>query len=157
MFLFWLAGNKGRPVSEERPYSQVCAAAGGTPEFPEGDTIGALRMIMLWTPGANIWGLRTARVRWRADVDTHGRGLLHPSPASQQHWLEETLRYAQRRPGALTTKSWYSGANVPGKARVFMVYCGGFKRYHETCLSELESGFPGYDLLPAAEHKASSP
>jgi len=80
-------------------------------------------------------------------LDAHGRPLLHPLPASQEQWREETLRYAQRRPGALTTKSWYSGANIPGKPRVFMVYTGGFKRYNETCYRELEGGFPGYELL----------
>lgn len=80
-------------------------------------------------------------------LDRHGRALLHPLPASQEQWREETLRYAGRRPGALTTKSWYSGANIPGKPRVFMVYTGGFKRYHETCYRELASGFPGYELL----------
>ncbi len=80
-------------------------------------------------------------------LDQHGRPLLHPLPESQAHWREETLRYAERRPGALTTKSWYSGANIPGKPRLFMVYCGGFKRYNETCFGELENGFPGYELL----------
>ena len=88
-------------------------------------------------------------------LDRHGRRLLHPRPESQTHWREETLRYAERRPGALTTKSWYSGANVPGKPRVFMVYCGGFKRYNETCYGELEEGFPGYELLePPQERRA---
>lgn len=82
-------------------------------------------------------------------LDEHGRPRLHPNPASQQHWRAETLRFAERRPGALTTKSWYSGANVPGKARMFMVYCGGFKRYNETCYDELEAGFPGYELITA--------
>ena len=80
-------------------------------------------------------------------LDQHGRPLLHPRPDSQAHWREETLRYAKHRPGALTTKSWYSGANVPGKPRVFMVYCGGFKRYNETCYGEIENGFPGYELV----------
>ncbi len=84
-------------------------------------------------------------------LDAHGRPRLQPSPASQEHWREETLRFAQRRPGALTTKSWYSGANIPGKARVFMVYCGGFKRYHETCYRELENGFPGYELMASPQ------
>lgn len=79
-------------------------------------------------------------------LDEHGRPQLHPSVDSQVFWREETLRYAQRRPGALTTRSWYSGANIPGKPRVFMVYCGGFKRYHETCYRELAEGFPGYEL-----------
>jgi len=80
-------------------------------------------------------------------LDQNGRPLLHPLPESQEYWRRETLRFAERRPGALTTKSWYSGANIPGKPRVFMVYCGGFKRYNETCYRELEDGFPGYELL----------
>lgn len=82
-------------------------------------------------------------------LDANGRALLHPLPASQEHWRAETLRYAARRPGALTTRSWYSGANIPGKPRVFMVYCGGLKRYNDTCYGELADGFPGYELLAA--------
>ncbi|MBK6659258.1 MAG: NAD(P)/FAD-dependent oxidoreductase [Proteobacteria bacterium] len=85
-------------------------------------------------------------------LDAHGRPRLHPRADAELRWRAETLRYAERRPGALTTKSWYSGANVPGKARVFMVYCGGFKRYNDICYDELESGFPGYELLPAMRH-----
>lgn len=80
-------------------------------------------------------------------LNQRGQPLLHPLPESQEHWRKETLRYAERRPGALTTKSWYSGANIPGKPRLFMVYCGGFKRYNETCYGELENGFPGYELM----------
>lgn len=89
-------------------------------------------------------------------LEQHGRPLLHPLPKSQEHWREETLRYAKRRPGALTTKSWYSGANVPGKARVFMVYCGGFKRYNQTCYGELEEGFPGYELMASPQSAATT-
>ena len=80
-------------------------------------------------------------------LDRHGCPRLHPRPESQEHWRKETLRYAERRPGALTTKSWYSGANIAGKPQLFMVYCGGFKRYNETCYGELENDFPGYDLM----------
>ncbi|MCB1746764.1 MAG: NAD(P)/FAD-dependent oxidoreductase [Gammaproteobacteria bacterium] len=80
-------------------------------------------------------------------LDGQGRPRLHPLPESEEHWRAETLCYAARRPGALTTKSWYSGANIPGKPRIFMVYCGGFKRYNETCYRELEEGFPGYELM----------
>lgn len=87
-------------------------------------------------------------------LERRGRPGLHPRAESEQRWRGETLRYAERRPGALTTKSWYSGANVPGKARVFMVYCGGFKRYHRTCYDELESGFPGYELLAPTRDSA---
>ena len=86
-------------------------------------------------------------------LDQHGSPLLHPLPESQEHWRKETLRFAERRPGALTTKSWYSGANIPGKPRVFMVYCGGFKRYNETCYGELENGFPGYELVKSPRER----
>lgn len=89
-------------------------------------------------------------------LEAHGRPLLHPLPESQEFWRQETLRFAGRRPGALTTKSWYSGANIPGKPRVFMVYCGGLKRYNETCYGELEGGFPGYELVPPRRAAASN-
>ncbi|MGR8919494.1 MAG: flavin-containing monooxygenase [Gammaproteobacteria bacterium] len=88
-------------------------------------------------------------------LDEHGRPLLHPRPESEEQWRAETLRYAERRPGALSTKSWYSGANIPGKPRVFMVYCGGFKRYNETCYGELGEGFPGYELVASPMPKQS--
>ena len=89
-------------------------------------------------------------------LDQHGRPQLHPRPQSQEHWRKETLRFAARRPGALTTKSWYSGANIPGKPQRFMVYCGGFKRYNETCYSELGSNFPGYELFELHAAKSGS-
>ena len=83
-------------------------------------------------------------------LEEQGRAGIHPRAESQNRWREETLQSAKRRPGALTTKSWYSGANVPGKPQVFMVYCGGFKRYHDACSAEVEGGFPSYELLPPA-------
>ncbi|ANK83616.1 MAG: hypothetical protein TEF_19430 [Rhizobiales bacterium NRL2] len=80
-------------------------------------------------------------------LEENGRPALHPRAESQEFWADETLRYARRVPGALTTDSWYNGANVPGKPRRYMVYRGGFKRYNETCYAELENGFPGYELI----------
>lgn len=81
-------------------------------------------------------------------LEGQGRVRIHPRAESQNRWREETLQSAKRRPGALTTKSWYTGANIPGKPQVFMVYCGGFKRYHDVCSAEVEGGFPSYELLP---------
>lgn len=83
-------------------------------------------------------------------LDENGRVRLHPTAASEEYWRDETLRYAKRVPGALTTDSWYNGANVPGKPRRYMVYRGGFSRYNDACYRELEQGFPGYELLPGA-------
>tara|TARA_A100001037_G_scaffold263397_1_gene253573 strand:+ start:12 stop:641 length:630 start_codon:yes stop_codon:yes gene_type:complete len=84
-------------------------------------------------------------------LESSGHVLLQPLAESQEQWQAETLRYAERRPGALTTKSWYSGANIPGKPRTFMVYCGGFKRYNDKCYQEIKDNFPGYQIKAAPE------
>ncbi len=42
--------------------------------------------------------------------------------------------------------SWYVGANVPGKPRVFMPYVGGFNRYKKACDELAEKGYPGLRL-----------
>lgn len=82
-----------------------------------------------------------------SELDRKGQSGLHPRPESQDFWAAETLRYAERVPGGLTTDSWYNGANIPGKPRRYMVYRGGFKRYHDTCYAEIDREFPGYEIL----------
>ena len=44
------------------------------------------------------------------------------------------------------THSWYLGANVPGKPRVFMPYAGGMARYREHCAEVVAQGYPGFVL-----------
>ena len=45
-----------------------------------------------------------------------------------------------------TCASWYVGANVPGKPRVFTPYIGGFPRYVERCKSVVANGYEGFSL-----------
>ena len=45
--------------------------------------------------------------------------------------------------------SWYMGANVPGKPRVFMPYIGGFPRYDEVCRGVAADDYRGFELTPA--------
>jgi len=40
--------------------------------------------------------------------------------------------------------SWYLGANVPGKPRVFMPYIGGFPVYVEKCAEVAARGYEGF-------------
>jgi cation diffusion facilitator CzcD-associated flavoprotein CzcO len=44
----------------------------------------------------------------------------------------------------LDTDSWYLGANIPGKPRVFMPYLGGFKTYADECDDVRDRGYAGY-------------
>lgn len=45
--------------------------------------------------------------------------------------------------------SWYMGANVPGKPRVFMLFIGGFGVYLDICAEVAEAGYKGFALLKA--------
>ena len=40
--------------------------------------------------------------------------------------------------------SWYMGANIPGKPRVFMPYAGGVGPYREICDQVTEKGYEGF-------------
>ena len=44
--------------------------------------------------------------------------------------------------------SWYVGANIPGKPRVFMPYVGGFAGYKQKCDAVAGNGYEGFVLTP---------
>jgi cyclohexanone monooxygenase len=41
-------------------------------------------------------------------------------------------------------KSWYTGANIPGKPRSFMAYIGGVPGYRAICEAIARDGYPGF-------------
>ncbi len=43
-----------------------------------------------------------------------------------------------------TADSWYMGANIPGKPRVFLPYIGGLDVYRAKCDEIAVAGYPGY-------------
>jgi cyclohexanone monooxygenase len=52
--------------------------------------------------------------------------------------------------------SWYVGANVPGKPRVFMPYVGGFDRYKRACDELARNGYPGLQLSSRGQTLAAA-
>ena len=93
-----------------------------------------------------------AHVDWIAEairyLDENGYAAIEATPEAVDNWLAEC---AQRAETTLFTKanSWYLGANIPGKPRVFMLFCGGFGVYNDICAEVAASGFKGFELLPA--------
>lgn len=90
-----------------------------------------------------------AQVNWIADciayLDEHGYTAIEASPEAVDNWLAEC---AQRAEATLFPKanSWYLGANVPGKPRVFMLFTGGFAVYNDICAEVAEAGYKGFKL-----------
>ncbi len=42
--------------------------------------------------------------------------------------------------------SWYNGANIEGKPRVFLPYVGGLPQYMERCNEVAAQGYEGFVL-----------
>jgi cyclohexanone monooxygenase len=91
-------------------------------------------------------------VDWIADcIDWLGGrqlGVIEADPAAQDAWVAHVNEVASMTlfPQA---KSWYMGANVPGKPRVFMPYIGGVGAYRQKCDEVAAKGYEGFVLGPS--------
>jgi cation diffusion facilitator CzcD-associated flavoprotein CzcO len=91
-----------------------------------------------------------AHVNWIADaiayLDDRGYAAIEATPDAVDGWVAELARRAE---ASLFTKanSWYLGANVPGKPRVFMLFLGGFAAYNDICAEVADAGYKGFDLV----------
>jgi cation diffusion facilitator CzcD-associated flavoprotein CzcO len=92
-------------------------------------------------------------VEWIADciADLRQRELtrIEATPEAQEAWMEHVAEVA-----AFTlfprAESWYVGANVPGKPRVFMPYVGGVGAYRERCAQIAANDYEGFELSALA-------
>jgi len=76
-------------------------------------------------------------------------GAIEATDAAQDAWVAHVNEVAD---GTLfpQANSWYMGANVPGKPRVFMPYIGGFPTYRQTCADIAANGYEGFALTSDA-------
>jgi cyclohexanone monooxygenase len=88
-------------------------------------------------------------VDWVCDaiayLDSAGLRTIEPTITAQEEWAGEVNRTASRTLYA-TTESWYTGANVPGKTRMYMPYIGGVNKYRKKCDEVVEKGYQGFEL-----------
>ena len=47
---------------------------------------------------------------------------------------------------AASCNSWYLGANIPGKPRIFVPYAGGVGEYRRQCDEIVARGYEGFQL-----------
>ncbi len=74
-----------------------------------------------------------------------GMATIEPARSAEERWVRHVNDEANLTlfPRA---NSWYMGANVPGKPRVFMPYVGGIGRYRKKCDEVAEAGYAGFVL-----------
>jgi cation diffusion facilitator CzcD-associated flavoprotein CzcO len=86
-------------------------------------------------------------VEWIADCLDHLRAKgyreMEPKPDAEEAWVDHVRQVAG---GTLrsTCSSWYVGANIPGKPRIFMPYIGGFPAYVQKCREVVANGYEGF-------------
>jgi cyclohexanone monooxygenase len=88
-------------------------------------------------------------VDWAADclayLRDHGLNRIEPTVRAEDAWVEHVNEIAHTTlfPRA---NSWYMGANIPGKPRIFMPYVGGVGTYRQTCDDIAADGYRGFTL-----------
>ena len=89
-------------------------------------------------------------VEWITDCIAHlrERGLnrIEATPGAADRWVEHVNEAADATLLPQASSSWYLGANVPGKPRVFMPYAGGMARYRAICEDVAAKGYEGFAL-----------
>jgi cyclohexanone monooxygenase len=126
-----------------RTYLGLCSAG-----FPN--------MFMVTGPGSpsvlsNMVVSIEQHVDWVVDLieTARGRGVARAeaTPEAEQGWVDhvQAIASATLYPVA---NSWYVGANIAGKPRVFMPYVGGCGPYRERCDAIAASDYEGFRLEP---------
>jgi len=88
-------------------------------------------------------------VDWVTDAIVHlneaGLNAIEPTRQAQDDWVDHVNEIASFTlfPKA---NSWYMGANVPGKTRVFMPYAGGLDVYRVKCDEVAANDYEGFTL-----------
>ncbi|MEV0323787.1 flavin-containing monooxygenase [Streptomyces sp. NPDC050658] len=100
---------------------------------------------------ANVILCAEQHVDWLADclthLDRHGYVAIEAGARAVEDWVTECRERAAATL-MMSADSWYLGANIPGKPRVFMPFVGGFGVYGEIIADVAASGYKGFDLIP---------
>jgi cyclohexanone monooxygenase len=143
-----IRGRSGRPLGQtwaEGPRSYLGLAIAGFPN-----------LFTITGPGSpsvlsNMIVSIEQHVDWIADCLTymrrHDHCLIEATVEAQERWVAHVneVGHATLYPRA---DSWYMGANIPGKPRIFMPYIGGVGTYRKICDEVAAAGYDGFALTP---------
>ena len=96
------------------------------------------------------------QVNWIANLITWMRqqslDAVQPGPDVEAAWAEEVRSIASK---TLFPKTdlWFSGANIPGKPREFMIHLNG-PRYHQQLVELAAANYPGFQFEGPSQRRA---
>jgi cyclohexanone monooxygenase len=86
------------------------------------------------------------------ELNRRGARRVEPLADAEQVWVEHGNAVAALT-NYMQANSWYVGANVPGKPRIFMPYVGGVHTYRGICKEVAERGYAGFAIDGAANRE----
>jgi len=79
--------------------------------------------------------------------------VMEADEEAEKEWVAHVNEVADQTMFMLAD-SWYLGANIPGKPRVFMPYPGGVGPYRQKCNEVTEAGYTGFTFDAADRVKS---
>ena len=82
---------------------------------------------------------------WSATMRDRKLDTMEAEQGAEDKWVAHVneVAYATLYPQA---DSWYMGANIPGKPRIFMPYIGGVGPYRQICNEVAAKGYEGFAM-----------
>lgn len=81
--------------------------------------------------------------------------IMEPQLDAEDNWVDHVNEVAHTTLFPLAA-SWYMGANIPGKPRIFMPYIGGVGRYRKICDEVVAEGYKGFRFDDKASQAAAA-
>jgi cyclohexanone monooxygenase len=141
-----ITGQNGRRLSDKWAHGPVTYLGLALSGFPN--------LFTVTGPGSpsvlcNMLVAIEQHVNWVGDcidyIREHGYAAIEALPEAEDEWVAHVNEVAE---GTMYTtpscNSWYLGANIPGKPRIFMPYVGGYPRYRERCEAVAANDYEGF-------------
>ena len=143
-----IKGREGYPLAEKWQYGPVAYLGLQMKGFPN--------LFTVTGPGSpsvlcNMLVAIEQHVNWIGDcigyIRENNLSAIEPTDEAEQEWIAHVNEVAVGTMyTAPTCNSWYLGANIEGKPRIFMPYVGGYPRYKARCEQVVADGYDGFQL-----------
>ena len=87
-------------------------------------------------------------------VRDRGAQAIEPTSQAEDAWVAHNQEVAQASLFP-TADTWYMGANIPGKPRVFMPYLGLVGPYRQKCDEIAAAGFEGFEFTGSTDKEGA--
>ncbi|MFV0308187.1 MAG: flavin-containing monooxygenase [Desertimonas sp.] len=144
-----IRGHDGRALKDKWEAGPIAYLGVSSAGFPN--------LFMITGPGSpsvlsNMPVSIEQHVEWIGDLighaETEGIATIEADARAEADWVDHANDLAAQSMYMLAN-SWYLGANIPGKPRVFMPYVGGVGVYRDKCDEVRDAGYEGFALRPA--------